>query len=139
MALSAFDDRSRPPQPEELAAVLGGAVAAWNELQRRIAARYDPLVREWGFTSKTTGWGMRLKYKERVILYMTPCRGHFLASFVLGEKAVAAAHAGGLPDSLLGVIDSSKKYTEGRGVRFEVRSPREVPPLEALASIKMTH
>ena len=82
---------------------------------------------------------MPLESAGRVILYRTPCRGHFLASFVLGEKAVAAAHASGLPDSLLGVIDSSKKYTEGRGVRFEVRSTEEVPDLEMLASIQMAH
>ncbi|HYJ86089.1 MAG TPA: hypothetical protein VEW46_08550 [Pyrinomonadaceae bacterium] len=30
---------------------------------------------------------------------MTPCEGHFLASFSLGDKAVAAAHKANLPAS----------------------------------------
>ena len=30
--------------------------------------------------------------KKRTILYMTPCKGHFIVGFVLGEKTVKAAH-----------------------------------------------
>ncbi len=44
-----------------------------------------------GFTAASTGWGLRVRYKERVILYMTPQQNQFLVSIVLGEKAVAAA------------------------------------------------
>ena len=46
-----------------------------------------------GFTSANTGWGLRLKRNDRVILYMTPREDHFLVSFALGEKAVVATRA----------------------------------------------
>jgi hypothetical protein len=93
----------------------------------------------WGFTSEVTGWGLRLKRRGRVILYMTPRKGHFLVSFALGEKAVAAAHARKLPASLLNAIEAASRYAEGRGLRLEVRQIREVSALAILAEIKNDH
>jgi hypothetical protein len=138
MALSIFDDKSRPPKDAELATALKDSFLFWNELKTLIELRFKPLSIEWGFTSKTTGWGMRLKKKDRTILYMTPREGHFLASFALGEKAVNAAHEDDLPDSVLKIIDNAKRYAEGRGVRLEVRNGRDVRNVEKLATIKMS-
>ena len=137
MTLSAFDDKSNPPRDCDLAATLGSTFVFWNELKRIIASRFSPLSEEWGFTSKKTGWGLRLKREKRTVLYMTPCEGYFLASFALGEKAVKAAHESDLPVSVLHVIDGAKKYAEGRGVRLEVRSAEDVRNVEKLAVIKM--
>lgn len=94
------------------------------------------MTEQWGFTSKSTGWGLRLKQGDRIIAYLTPRAGHFLASFVLGEKAVRAAHDGGLPAPVLALIDGSRRYAEGRGVRFEVRSDDDVRAAVDLAVIK---
>ena len=80
-----------------------------------------------------------MKRKGRVILYMTPRKGHFLVSFALGEKAVDAARAQKLSASLLKAIDAAPKYPEGRGVRLEVRQSREVSALATLAKIKHDH
>ena len=139
MALSVFDDKSKQPQEDELATALGRTFVLWNELKEHIAARFAPLSVDWGFASKTTGWGLRLKQDKRTVLYMTPCKGYFLASFALGEKAVKAAHAGDLPASVLAVIDSARRYAEGRGVRLEVRSAKDVRSVEKLAVIKMAN
>jgi len=139
MALSAFDDKSRLPQDDDLAATLGSTFVFWNELKRLIASRFAPLSIEWGFSSKKTGWGLRLKQEKRTILYMTPCEGYFMASLALGEKAVKTAHESALPFSVLKAINSAKKYAEGRGVRFEVRSAEDVNNVEKLAVIKMTN
>ncbi len=80
-----------------------------------------------------------MKRKGRVILYMTPRRGHFLVSFALSEKAVDAAHARKLSASLLKTIDAAPKYPEGRGVRLEVRHIRQVSALATLAELKNAH
>jgi len=138
MALSIFDDESKPPKDAELAIALKDTFLFWNELKKLIALRFNPLSTEWGYSSKTTGWGMRLKNKDRTVLYMTPCEGYFLASFALGEKAVNAAHQDDLPASVLKVIDSATKYAEGRGVRLEVRNGRDLRNVEKLAAIKMS-
>jgi hypothetical protein len=138
VALSCFDDKSKPPQKSDLAAALGKTFALWNQLQTAIAAKFPPLTIEWGCSGKSTGWGLRLKQNQRAVLYMTPCQGYFLASFALGEKAVKLAHDRGLPVSILKVIDSAPKYAEGRGVRFEVRTLTDLRHIEKVADIKMS-
>lgn len=105
MAPSAFDDPSAPPRPDEVAAILGAAAVHWDDLKRRVAVELGPVTEQWGFTSRGTGWGLRLKLGDRIIAYLAPRTDHFLVSFVLGEKAVEAAHAGGLPAPVLALID----------------------------------
>ena len=61
MALSVFDDKSRQLTEADLARALKSSFVLWNELKERIASQFMPLTFEWGFTCKTTGWGMRLK------------------------------------------------------------------------------
>ena len=137
MTLSAFADKLKPPQPQQLAATLARAFVHWEKLKAIIEKRFGPVSFEWGFTSKTTGWGLRVKSEKRTILYLTPCEGYFLASFALGEKAVKAAHESNLPATVLQIIDSAKKYAEGRGVRLEVKSASDVRNVEKIAIIKV--
>ena len=139
MALSVFDDKLTPPTEASLKQALGESFAIWNKLKKVIAANYPPVSFEWGFTSKSTGWGMRIKQKERVILYMTPCEGYFLASLALGDKAVKAAQESNLPNKVLKIIAGSRRYAEGTGVRLEIRSMSYVPIVEKLAAIKLSH
>jgi len=139
VALSAFDDNSNPPQENQLRETLGKTYTHWNELKRLIGAKFTPLSVDWGFSGKKYGWGLRLKQEKRTVLYMTPCKGYFLASFALGEKAVKASHDSELPVSVLRVIDAAPKYAEGRGVRFEVRSAKDVRNILKVAVIKMAN
>jgi hypothetical protein len=89
--------------------------------------------------SERWGWSLQLKKKKRTILYMTPCKKHFLVGFVLGEKAVKAAHESELPEALLALIDSAPKYPEGRGVRIEVRTKKDLEAIKQLAAVKMAN
>jgi hypothetical protein len=137
MALSAFDDKSSMPDETSLPAMLGRMSALWDDLKTHCASRYEPLTEKWNFSGANYGWGLQLKHKKRTVLYMTPCKGYFLASFALGEKAVQAARRSGLPDSVLRVIDGARVYAEGRGVRLEVRSKKDLENIKKLAAIKM--
>lgn len=139
MALSAFSDKAHRPTDKDLRSVLGKAHPAWVRLIELVSDRIAPILPVWGFTSANFGWSIRLKRKDRVILYMTPREDHFLVSFALGEKAVVAAHAHKLPATVLKAIESAPKYAEGRGVRLEVRQAREVSALATLAEIKSKH
>ena len=136
MALSAFTDKNHQPSEEELRFTLAEAHPAWVQFLEHATSRVSPLSPISGFTSASTGWGLRLRCRERVIVYMTPGQGKFLVSFALGEKAAAAAHAARLSDSILKAIDAAPRDAEGRGVRFEVRHAHEVAPLAVLAQIK---
>jgi len=117
--------------------MLGRTAMLWAHLKDDLQAEHGPLVEEWNFSGKAYGWSFRLKQRKRTIVYMTPCRAHFLASFALGEKACAAAHAGGLPASVLAAIDGAPKYAEGRGVRIPVRNRRDLEGVARLAAIKV--
>lgn len=139
MALSIFDDKAKQPTDADVAKALGSASKAWIDLKARVAAAHGPIREEWGFTAKSTGWGLRLKRGDRTILYMTPCSGYFRVSFVLGDKAVRAAHERGLPEPILAMLDAARKYAEGRGIRLEVRKLAELRPIEALVAIKVEH
>jgi len=138
MALSYFDDKTSPPSEDALQAALGASSKLWRALIERIATRFAPLDEVWGFSSKSTGWGLRLKRGERTILYLTPREGHFLASFALGDKAVRAAQESKLPREALHAIDAAPRYAEGRGVRLEIRKPRDLSAVEKIAVAKMT-
>jgi hypothetical protein len=137
MALSVFDDKFRKPANTDLADALGTTLVLWNDLEARIAARFRSTSAVWAFSGKSTGWGLRLVCKDRIILYMTPRRGSFLVSFVLGERVVKAAHGSNLPPAVLEAIDSAKRYAEGTGVRFEIRDRRDVQSMETIAVLKM--
>lgn len=139
MALSAFDDKSKKPGAGNLKRMLGRTSAHWDNLKNHIAAEYAPLDETWNFAGANWGWSLRLKQKKRTVLYMTPCKGHFLVGFVLGEKAVRAALDSGLPDSILKAIDEAKKYAEGRGVRIEIRNKKNLEITKKLAAIKMAN
>jgi Protein of unknown function (DUF3788) len=139
MAPSAFLDRSSPPKASELEAVLGRAGALWAGLHAALSADFAPVSEKWSYSGKAYGWSLQLRRKTRTILYMIPGAGRFVAAFALGEKACAAARQGGLPPPLLEAIRGAKRYPEGRAVRLEVRSKKDVTTVRKLAAIKMAN
>lgn len=137
MALSAFDDKSKKPQPKDLEQMLGRTNAHWKNLIAHIGAAYAPLEEAWSFSGDKWGWSLRLKRKKRTILYMTPCRKHFLVGFVLGERAVKAARESTLSDTVISIIEEAPKYAEGTGFRLEIRNRKALEEVQKLAAIKM--
>lgn len=137
MSLSAFCDKTHQPTDQEVSTVLGDAYAVWNQLIERISEKFPPITVEWGCSSAKTGWGLRLKQEKRGIMYMVPCKGYFLASFALGEKAVKLAKESGLPPPVLATIDAAPKYAEGRGVRLQIRHPEDLTWVLKIADAKM--
>jgi hypothetical protein len=136
-SLSAFDDKSRPPASGELAEVLGPALRPWDDLIAHVAATYPPITQLWNFAGAKYGWSLRLKCKDRVVLYMTPQADAFLLGIVLGERAAQAAHEMDLPDSVLPLIDAAPRYAEGRGIRLPVATGDDLAAVRALAALKM--
>ena len=139
MALSALDDKSKKPTARSVKAVLGRARGHWDSLVAHVASEYEPLEQQWGFAGAAWGWSLRLKQRKRTVLYMTPCRGHFVVGFALGEKAVKAARGSGLSESVLSVIAEAKRYAEGRAVRLEIRTKKDLESVKKLAAIKMAN
>ncbi len=92
---------------------------------------------EWGSSSPKLGWSVRVKRGERIIVYLAPLQGGFRVSFAMGDKAVRAALAAGLPRAAIKIIENARKYAEGTAVRLEVRGVEDIAVVKKLAEAKL--
>ena len=136
---NAFIDHATQPTSAELATALGPTAAIWNKLLKSFADECGLSVQEWNSYSLKAGWSMRLKLKKRNILYMSPYQDYFRVAFILGDKAVKAAHQIKLPQRIAKVIDGAPRYPEGTGVRLIVKRMSDLPAICKLAAIKLAN
>jgi hypothetical protein len=87
MSPNAFIGQADSPTDDQLSTELGAARAVWDELLTTL----DLPVQEWNSYSRKAGWSLKLKLGKRTIVYLSPLRGAFRVTFILGPKAVAAA------------------------------------------------
>jgi len=134
---NAFIGKKNKPTPTELREALGQAKELWDQI---LSDLHDDCPKlEWSSYSLKAGWALKLKRKDRTILYMGPLKDGFRVTFVLGEKAIRAAGEAGLSKELLALIAESPKYPEGTGVRFEPTTASDVETIRKLAAIKIAN
>jgi hypothetical protein len=138
---NAFIGSAQAPTEAELSAALGKAGRAlWDELVAAMAAQHGVTEQEWNSYSPKAGWSMRFKQRKRNILYLSPLAGSsFLATLILGQKAMDAAREAKLPKAITKILDEAPKYPEGFGLRISVGSSRDVANVIRLAGIKIAH
>ncbi len=139
MLVNAFVGKREEPGEAEVAAELGATKAYWDRLLKKLATEFDCDGREWHSYSQKAGWSLKVKHKERTIVYLSPSRGSFMASFALGDKAVKSARQAGLPQRALDIIEHAKRYAEGTAVRIDVHGSKDVAVVEKLAAIKLNN
>jgi len=133
---NAFIGQATEPTDPELAAALGESKARWEQLIAELT-REHKLTCEWNSYSVKAGWALRLKREARNIVYLSPSRGSFMASFALGDKAIQAARVSKLPKDVLKIIDGAKKYAEGTAIRIVVSGSEDLAVVKNLAKIKL--
>lgn len=129
---NAFIGRATKPRDADVAAAVGSAKKLWDRAVSELEAEYE-LKPEWNSFSVKYGWSLRMKKKDRNIVYLSAYEGGFAAQSILGEKALAAARAN-LPAS---VFDGAKKYPEGTAIRVEMRSVADLAVVKKLVEAKM--
>lgn len=134
MAGSIFLDKDHKPTADDLIAALGNALPLWNDFAAHIRETCAPIDSDWSFYKS---WHWRLKRKARTVCYLFPVKDGFTAAFVFGEKAVAVAQSGKLPEKILKDIEGARKYAEGRGFYVDCRTPADLVHLKTLTAIKM--
>jgi Protein of unknown function (DUF3788) len=139
MLTNALVGATQAPNETQVAAILGPAKKLWDDLLRRLRSDCGTDAAEWGSSSKKLGWSLRVKRKERIVVYVAPHLGYFVASFALGEKAVQAARASTLSSQVMNVIEEAKRYAEGRAVRLDVRSASDLDSVLRVAKIKIAN
>ena len=134
---NAFIGKTDPPAAKELKLALGPTQPLWDELLADLARDHGIDPEGWNSYSPKAGWSMPLRLGKRRILYLSPCRSCFRASFALGDKAVATARKSGLPRAVIQLIDTAKRYAEGTAVRIDVRNASALATVKKLAAIKL--
>jgi len=136
MLPNAFIGQAEQPAEAQLTAKLGAARPLWDEL---LAALPQCEARQWKSYSLKAGWSLRMKRGKRNIVYLSPSLDGFTASFVLGDRAVFAARAAGLPAAVVRIIDEARKYAEGTAVRIDVKTHADLEVVRKLAAIKLAN
>jgi hypothetical protein len=137
MLKNAFAGRANRPTEQDLSSVLGAAEGLWRDLIADLKHDLKLDAEVWNCYSIKAGWSLRLQLKKRNIVYLSPGAGCFLASFALGDKAVAAALRCKLPQTVHKMIHEAKRYAEGTAVRIEVRDNLDGDVVKTLARIKV--
>ena len=132
-----FVGKPEAPTDRDLIAELGPAKKYWDQLLTELAAECGLVMREWNCYSRKVGWSLRLQRRTRNIVYLSPHRGSFMASFSMGDKAIEAARDSELPKRVLKIISEAKAYPEGTAVRIEVSSSEDVEAVKKLAKAKL--
>ena len=133
---NAFVGKTDAPNSRELTQAIGSAKELWDKLVEDLRRQYE-LNQEWGSYSPKAGWSLRLKRKDRIILYLIPLHGSFQAALVLGDKAVKATGETKLPERVRKTIVEARRYAEGTGVRIAVKGHGDLAAIEQLALIKI--
>lgn len=139
MDTSIFTDKSTPPQPADLAAALGTRHPLWQDLCTLAVSKYPKAVCEWYFPGAKWGWNFRIKDKKRVIVYLLPREGSFMAAFVFGEKAYEKILESTVSQEIKDDLQAARPYAEGRGIRIEVKDQKTLKDLGLLIDIKLAH
>ncbi len=129
---------AKAPSVAELVAALGTAETVWTGLIDAVRERFAPLELQWKSSKSAFGRICLLRHRQRTLLYLTPGNAEITVAIVLGERACALAMAGSIPAGIKQLLQEARPYAEGRGIRFPVKSGRDVPMIAKLVEIKCT-
>ena len=139
MSANVFIDKLAKPDDQALVRALGKTYPLWAEIEKHIATTLGKSVEEWKYYGLKSGWTMKTLYKKRNLFFFTACKGYFRIAFVFGDRAVAEILKSDLPKALIEEVTNAKKYAEGRGLRIDVKTRRDVESVKKLIAIKVTN
>jgi hypothetical protein len=125
------------PSAATLTAALGPTRELWDDLRDQVRRDFAPVTEDWVFSGQRHGWALRLKHKQRAVLYLKPLQQCFRVSLALGPKAVDAAHNSRLPAAVIRLIDDAVQYPEGKAVRIDIHNAKDVDVALQLVAIKL--
>jgi hypothetical protein len=123
----------------QVTGALGTSAPAWSQLVSWISENLGISQQKWKSSGKNYGWSLRLRQKDRNIMYLSPCDGCFRVSLALGDKAMDDARHAHLSRAAASALSSAPHYAEGWGVRLTVKTPLDLEDVRTLAAIKLAH
>lgn len=135
MPHSIFLDPTYCPSDIQLTEALGENYRYWETLRDAALISGKVETEGWHFGGKKFGWSYRISDKKRVLIYLLPRDGFFKVAFVFGEKAIEEVKKSAINSDLIEELIAAKKYTEGKGIRFAIKSKEET--IDALEFLKV--
>ena len=139
MDKSIFTDKNKKPGDSDLAGSLGDTFVLWQKIIQYVFARYPYSQNEWNYPGEKYGWSYRIKYKDRIVPYLLPRQGFFKAAFVFGQKATDIILKSTISESIRTELEEARVYTEGRGIRIDIRNEVILKEINALIDIKIAN
>jgi hypothetical protein len=137
METNVFVDESIKPDDSRLARVLGEKARFREAIKEHVEQKHGKVSEEWKFYNAKSGWTLKVLLKKRNLFFFAPRPGYFRLAFVFGDKAVSAVERSDLPDDVKNELRNARKYVEGRGIRIEVKSQKDVEHVKKLIDIKV--
>ena len=100
-------------------------------------AQHAPITESWGYSGKNYGWSLGLKQKKRSVVYLVPGEGRVYMQPRIQREGGDRSAQSALPSDVLEMVETAKRYTEGRAVRMQVQSGKDAAVAKELVGIKM--
>jgi hypothetical protein len=130
-------DKSPTPDDQILSRVLGASFKHWTEIKTSIAKEHGATNEEWKYYGANSGWVLKLLLKKRNLFFLIPGKKHFTIGFLFGDRAVDAIEKSTLPGAIIREVKDARRYSEGRGLRVDVRNRASVNHVKKLVFIKV--
>ena len=137
MSANVFIDKLAKPDDQALVSALGKTYPLWEEIEKHVATAHGESIEEWKYYGPKSGWTLKTLHKKRNLFFFTPCQGYFRIALVFGDRAVAQILTSDLPTAIIEEVKNAKRYAEGRGLRVEVKTRRDVESVKKLIAIKV--
>ena len=137
MDISIFTDKGTVPTHGALADSLGSTYLLWQSITAYVHAKVPGALEEWNYGGVKYGWSFRIKDRKRVIVYLLPRNGFFKVAMVFGQKAADLVMSAGIDEGIKTELANAKPYAEGRGIRIDIKSKKNVRDITRLIDIKM--
>ena len=132
-----FPDKSKMPDDNALANVLGKKWALYERMYQFLEDDFGNIHKEWKFYMKKTGWSLKILQKKRNIFFLGPQKGFFRVTFIFGKKAQAVVENSDLPDNIKKTLRDARQYMEGKGLQIEVKLVKDLNIVKKLIRIKL--
>ena len=135
MAISAFTDKTHPPETEEVDKILGTALPLWKRIVDYIASNYLMSV-DMTYGGKNYGWNLWYRKSGKALASLYPQENAFIAQVVLGREQVEKALTLSLGENVRRAIHETPSLHDGRWLFFKITTESDVADLEQLLLLK---
>lgn len=135
---SIFLDKNQEPTTLDLQIGIGATFSIWNEIEVFLYEVYPKVYPKWHFTSAKMGWSFRMNDSKRVLVYLLPRNKFFKVAMVFSQKATDLILESDISENIKAELKAAKVYTEGRGIRIDIKDDSLLNDIKKLIQIKLS-